>query len=118
MSEKLLHATVSPLRPDTPNSNLQIGFVGLGSMGYLMARNLASHIASASPQLPPLIVYNRTSSKSQKLVEELGQEKVRVSESPGQLATECDVIITNLANDEVVKSIYAEFARAINVREP
>jgi 3-hydroxyisobutyrate dehydrogenase-like beta-hydroxyacid dehydrogenase len=64
------------------------------------------------------VVYNRTVSKSQKLQEEMGDGKIKIVESPGQLAMECDVIITNLANDEVVRDMYIQFAEALSVSEP
>lgn len=107
-------------RPPTPQPHpLQIGFYGLGSMGYLMARNLANHIPSGLATSLPLLVFNRTPAKCEKLVAELGGEakgRVRIAQSAQQLAVECDVIITNLANDAVVKSVYEEFARVLTVR--
>lgn len=110
-------------RPPTPQPHpLQVGFYGLGAMGYLMARNLANHKpnpAAASATSLPLLIFNRTPAKCVKLVQELGGEakgKARIAQSAEQLAIECDVIITNLANDEAVKSVYAEFAKALTVR--
>ncbi|KAG1908364.1 NAD(P)-binding protein [Suillus fuscotomentosus] len=75
-----LHAGTIPFsRPPTPGVHpLQIGFCGLGAMGYLMARNLANSL-----------ILNRLSSFADTL---------------DQLATECDVIFTCLANDAVVIS--------------
>jgi 3-hydroxyisobutyrate dehydrogenase-like beta-hydroxyacid dehydrogenase len=86
-------------------------------MGYLMARNLANH----KPTSLPLLIFNRTPAKCAKLVQELGSEaegKVRIAQSAEQLAIECDVIITSLANDEAVKSVYAEFARVLTQTPP
>jgi 3-hydroxyisobutyrate dehydrogenase-like beta-hydroxyacid dehydrogenase len=82
-------------------------------MGYFMARNLANSRKSHSS---PVLVYNRSLAKSQKLLEELGTSTVKVADTLDQLATECDVIFTNLANDTVVTSIYNEFAKALVVR--
>jgi 3-hydroxyisobutyrate dehydrogenase-like beta-hydroxyacid dehydrogenase len=109
------HASTIPFsRPPTPGVHpLQVGFCGLGAMGYFMARNLAISFKS---QLPPLLVYNRTVAKSQKLLAELGTSAVKVANTVDQLATECDVIFTNLGNDAVVTSIYNEFAKALAVR--
>lgn len=106
------HAGTIPFsRPPTPGLHpLQIGFCGLGAMGYFMARNLAN---SRKSQSPPLVVYNRTVAKSQKLLAELGASAVKVADTLGQLATECDVIFTCLVNDEVVTSVYNEFAKAL-----
>jgi 3-hydroxyisobutyrate dehydrogenase-like beta-hydroxyacid dehydrogenase len=63
-------------------------------------------------------VWNRTVTKSTKLVEELGENKVRIASSLAQMVTECDVIITNLANDHVVKHIYEEFSNALKQAPP
>jgi 3-hydroxyisobutyrate dehydrogenase-like beta-hydroxyacid dehydrogenase len=104
-------------RPGTPAGHppLQLGFLGLGAMGYLMARNLATHPSSHPAGSLPLIVWNRTATTAEKLVKELGEEKVRIAQSPAQMATDCDVIITNLANDDAVKYIYEQFSNAIKV---
>lgn len=86
-------------------------------MGYLMARNLATHKSSHPVSSPPLLVYNRTVAKCEKLSKELGGEgKIRIAQSAAELAVECDVIITNLANDDVVKAVYEEFSDALTVR--
>jgi 3-hydroxyisobutyrate dehydrogenase-like beta-hydroxyacid dehydrogenase len=46
----------------------------------------------------------------------VGEDRVRIAQSAGQVALEADIIITNLASDEVVKAIYQEFAQALEVR--
>lgn len=113
----LHHDKLPYSRPPTPGQHpLQIGFLGLGAMGYFMARNLATHKASHPVSSPPLLVYNRTAAKAEKLVKELGENTVRAVQSAGDLANECDVIITNLANDDAVKSVYKEFDEALSVR--
>ncbi|KAF8079004.1 NAD-P-binding protein [Lyophyllum atratum] len=122
MSELLLTAlspkqdAVPYSRPETPDSHAaqKIGFVGLGSMGYLMAQNLANHRAS----LTPLLVWNRTIEKAERLLNTLGKDKIRVAQDLAQVASECDVIITNLANDAVVKSVYETFAEALKRTPP
>lgn len=83
-------------------------------MGYLMARNLANH---QRPDLLPVFVYNRTVSKSQELASELGPKKIIIAESPEQLVHECDVIITSLSNDTVIKEVYQQFATALRVKK-
>lgn len=60
-----------------------IGFIGLGLMGSLMAKNI--HKAGF-----PLVVYNRSRSKTDEF-ESMG---IRVVDSPKDLVSECDVIIT------------------------
>ncbi|RDB26407.1 putative oxidoreductase YfjR [Hypsizygus marmoreus] len=93
-----------------------VGFVGLGALGTHMARNLALHRATAG--LSPLLIWNRTVAKSQKLAEDLGLNKVRVAETLEDLATECDVVITNLANDAVSKDVYGVFVKAVKASAP
>ncbi|OBZ79641.1 putative oxidoreductase YfjR [Grifola frondosa] len=103
-------------RPATPGYHaLQIGWCGLGAMGYLMARNLAKYRGTHSPGSPPLLVWNRTASKSEQLQKELGEDKIKIAQSPKDIALECDVVFTNLANDTVVKDIYEQFANALKV---
>lgn len=102
-------------RPTTPKPHpLKIGWYGLGAMGYFMARNIATSRQSQS-NTTPVLLYNRTLSKAQKLVDQVGSSAAKVASSPAQLATECDVIFTNLANDAAVQSVYNDFAKALSV---
>jgi 3-hydroxyisobutyrate dehydrogenase-like beta-hydroxyacid dehydrogenase len=103
-------------RPETPYVRSQIGFVGLGAMGYFMARNLARARSGHGAHSSPLIVWNRTVVKSEKLQSELGVDEVHIAQSPAEVATKCDVIITNLSNDEVVRAVYEEYSKALSVR--
>ena len=107
-------------RPQTPGrqNQLQIGWIGLGAMGYLMARNLANYRATHLDQQPPLIVWNRSKEKSEKLLLELGDGKVAIAETVVEVAAKCDIILTSLASDEVVKSVYKEIAAALQARSP
>ncbi|KAG6842440.1 hypothetical protein C0991_007570 [Blastosporella zonata] len=111
--------TIPYSRPGTPSSHglQQIGFVGLGAMGYLMAQNLANQHSSPNGH-PPLLVWNRSVNKAEKLFATLGKDKIRIAQDLAQIASECDVIITNLANDAVVKSIYEKFAEALKAEQP
>jgi 3-hydroxyisobutyrate dehydrogenase-like beta-hydroxyacid dehydrogenase len=74
---------------------MKIGFIGLGNMGQVMARNLAR----AGRQLS---VYNGTRSRA----EELRAEGTRVAVSPYDAALHADVLITMLSNDEVVEGVF------------
>ncbi|RDB28753.1 putative oxidoreductase YfjR [Hypsizygus marmoreus] len=116
-----LHQDAVPYsRPITPASHhpTKIGFVGLGSMGYLIAQNLANYHAAHSDGNPPVLVWNRSAEKSEKLLQALGKDKIRIAQDLGQVATECDVIITNLANDAAVKSVYEKFTAALTHLPP
>ena len=71
---------------------MQVGFIGLGSMGAPMARNLikAGHA---------LAVYNRTRSSAE-VFEPLG---ARVAGSPGEAAAGAEAVVTMLADDRAVE---------------
>jgi len=73
--------------------SMEIGFVGLGSMGEPIARNLlkAGH---------QLIVYNRTRSKA----DELAREGARVASSPAE-AAQAGTVFTMLADDSAVEDV-------------
>ncbi|CAE7140915.1 unnamed protein product [Rhizoctonia solani] len=82
-------------RPPTPQPHPNvIGFIGLGNMGYLMARNLARH-----SEHPPLL--------------EVGESKVKIIDTPGELASLADITFTSLGSDEVVRSIYYDIAQTL-----
>ena len=70
---------------------MDVGFIGLGNMGFQMARNLlkAGHAVR---------VYNRTSSRA----EPLEKEGAVVAKTPAE-ASAGDAVITMLANDEAVE---------------
>ena len=62
-----------------------------------------------------MLVWNRSPQKSEKLLQEVGGSKVRIAQDLAEIARECDIIITSLSTDEVVKSVYEEFARELSV---
>ncbi|KAI0919997.1 hypothetical protein AcW1_002889 [Taiwanofungus camphoratus] len=99
-------------------ASLKVGWCGLGAMGYFMARNLSAYRASAYPGASPMLVYNRTTAKAEQLQSLLGAEHVEVARTPSQLASECDVVLTSLANDAVVRAVYEEYARALKEAKP
>jgi 2-hydroxy-3-oxopropionate reductase len=71
-----------------------IGFIGLGIMGKPMARNLIRAGFS-------LTVHNR----SRPAVDELAREGAQVAESPADLASSCDVVITMLPDTPDVEAV-------------
>ncbi len=77
---------------------MRVGFIGLGAMGELLARNLASTDLLYA-------VWNRTSERAESLASELG---VRRAKSPAKLAKWCDVVfICVSADDDVLDVIWA-----------
>jgi 3-hydroxyisobutyrate dehydrogenase-like beta-hydroxyacid dehydrogenase len=78
-------------RPITPEQGHRVGIYGLGAIGYHVARNLANSLSTL-----PLVVYNRTTSKSEKLVNELGPNKISIAKSPAELVNSCDIMYAQL----------------------
>lgn len=74
-----------------------------------MARNLAKHTEGH------IIVHNRTREKSEKLQKELGEHKIKIADTSAELVILSDVVFTNLANDEVVSSVYDNILHALKV---
>ncbi len=81
---------------------MRIGFIGLGSMGSAMATNLikAQH---------RLTVYNRTRSRAEDL-QPLG---AKIAETPGEAASDCEALITMLADDRAVEEVVFTQGKAI-----
>src|SRR3954451_11723449 len=73
---------------------MRISFIGLGSMGLPMAKNLLDAGFE-------LTVYNRTRSRAY----ELGQTNLRVAASPREAAQSADLLLTMLADDAAVESV-------------
>jgi len=106
-------------RPASPGATtLQVGWYGLGNMGSMMAKNLAKNNKSHPAANGPILVYNRSSAKAEKLVKEVGASAAKIAESPAQLVQQCDIIFTNLANDTVVTTVYNEFAKVLHQSPP
>ncbi|MDB5130648.1 MAG: 6-phosphogluconate dehydrogenase [Mucilaginibacter sp.] len=72
----------------------KIGFIGLGSMGLNMAKNLVE-------QGYHLQVYNRTGSKA----DALDQKSITKCKTPAEAAEGVQAVITMLADDDAVKEV-------------
>jgi 3-hydroxyisobutyrate dehydrogenase-like beta-hydroxyacid dehydrogenase len=81
---------------------MNVGFIGLGSMGAGMSRNLikAGH---------ELIVYNRTRSRA----EEMQSLGARVADTVSEAAVGVEALITMLADDRAVQDVIFDPGRAI-----
>ncbi|CAG8594060.1 12735_t:CDS:2, partial [Dentiscutata erythropus] len=84
-------------------------FIGLGAMGLPMAINLQTHFSSNN--LPPLIVYNRTFSKTQS-VKEIG---AIAANSLKQVIENANIIFTSLANDDAVNQTYGQMLKELEL---
>jgi len=75
-------------------------FIGLGVMGYAMA----GHLVSAKY---PTSVYNRTSSKAKKWVEDYHQSTVKIRDclTPKEASETADVVFICVGNDDDLRSV-------------
>jgi 3-hydroxyisobutyrate dehydrogenase-like beta-hydroxyacid dehydrogenase len=85
----------------------EIGFIGLGLMGSRLARRL--HAMGWNVQ-----AWNR----SPKPADELRKEGIVFAESIADLVAESDVVVSSLANDAAVKSVYLDKAGVFSAVEP
>lgn len=82
------------------------GFAGLGNMGSEMAKNLASFAKSNGHS--PVLVWNRTRQKCDSLRD---GNHVEVADSIELLTSQCDVIHTCLANDNVALEVIRQILK-------
>ncbi len=73
---------------------MQLGFIGLGSLGTPIAQNI---IDSGHT----LVVYNRTASKAQPLAD----KGAKIATSVAELAKACDIVFTMVADDAALKAV-------------
>src|SRR5450631_2405303 len=83
------------MKPLTPN-RVKTGFIGLGHMGNPIARRLLGHGYQLS-------VYDMDPVKTQAIAE----QGAGVAKNIIELARTCDVLLSSLTNDEVVRSVYS-----------
>jgi len=79
------------------HENTRLGFIGIGNMGSRIARRLLAHGYQ-------LTAYNR----SREAAEALTKYGATVADSIAELASEADVILSSLTNDEAVKTVYSD----------
>ncbi|CAK7271952.1 hypothetical protein SEPCBS57363_004885 [Sporothrix epigloea] len=80
-------------------------FIGLGNMGYAMARNIAQKANLDTP----LTVYNRSRDRAMALVEDIASPgKVVVADSVVAGVGSADIVWLMLSNDDVVESVTDE----------
>src|SRR3982074_1820650 len=73
---------------------MKVGFIGMGIMGSRMAANLQKEGYD-------LVVFNRTRSKAQPLLD----QGATFAESPAKLAAQVDVLFTMLAHPDAVAQV-------------
>jgi 3-hydroxyisobutyrate dehydrogenase-like beta-hydroxyacid dehydrogenase len=77
--------------------NTRLGFIGIGNMGSRMAKRLLEHGYQ-------LMAYNRSRENAEALV----KYGATVADGIAELASEADVILSSLTNDDAVKSVYTD----------
>jgi len=77
--------------------NTRLGFIGIGNMGSRIAKHLLEHGYQ-------VIAYNRSREPAEALV----KYGATVADSIGELASEVDVVVSSLTNDDAVKSVYTD----------
>src|SRR5208337_539340 len=85
----------------------QVGFIGLGLMGSRLTRRLDSfgwHV--------------RAWNRSPKSADELGKWGIAIAPSIADLVAESDVILSSLANDAAVQSVYLDEGGIISTARP
>ena len=75
---------------------MNIGFIGLGRMGFPMARNLAAAGHT-------LFVYDSQPAVMEQLQEQAGAQP---QAAPREAARQCEVLFTVLPNDDIVREVY------------
>jgi 3-hydroxyisobutyrate dehydrogenase-like beta-hydroxyacid dehydrogenase len=88
-------------------ANTRLGFIGLGLMGSRLTRRLHSsgwHIQA----------WNR----SPRPAEQIGKEGIAVAPSIADLVAQSDVILSSLANDAAVRSVYCDKGGIFSVAAP
>jgi 3-hydroxyisobutyrate dehydrogenase len=85
----------------------QLGFIGLGLMGSRLARRLHS------------IGWNiRAWNRSPEPAAEIGKEGIAIAPSIAGLVADSDVILSSLANDAAVRSVYFDKGGVFSAAEP
>jgi 3-hydroxyisobutyrate dehydrogenase-like beta-hydroxyacid dehydrogenase len=87
--------------------NTKVGFIGLGLMGSRLARRL--HGAGWD-----IRAWNR----SPQPAAEASKEGIAIAPSAASLVTDSDVILSSLANDEAVRSVYLDKGGVLSEAEP
>lgn len=88
----------------------QVGWIGLGSMGIAMSKNLQTHLAAVGA--PSLLFTNRTMSRGQALKEWGGIPIETVDE----LARKSEIIFSCVSRHRLALSLVADLCRSVMIR--
>jgi len=90
------------------------GFIGLGAMGYPMAKNLRAKI----PEGDTLTIFDLNSASVEKFSQEATPSGVVVAKSPREVAEKADNIISALPEPRHVKSVFEEILASTLPKPP
>jgi len=82
-----------------------IGFIGLGIMGQGMVARLVSQGVAGTDD-KPLVVWNRTPTKCQELVQQFPDATIVIKESPCDVVRACDVTYSMLSTPEASQVVF------------
>ncbi|WVF71494.1 hypothetical protein IAT40_006300 [Kwoniella sp. CBS 6097] len=100
------------MSPDSALTLTRIGYIGLGSMGLPIARNLIKYINAN--QLQPLTVWNRSKEKYDSLKSD--NPEGFYAENLADVVERCDLVFTSLINDQAAQEVYGELFKAAEKR--
>mmetsp|Transcript_8565 Transcript_8565/g.20463 ORF Transcript_8565/g.20463 Transcript_8565/m.20463 type:complete len:314 (+) Transcript_8565:111-1052(+) len=82
-----------------------VGFIGLGIMGEGMAARLLSE-GVAGTESAPLVVWNRTKSKCDALVEKFPDKQIVVKDTAKEVVEDCGITYSMLSTPEASKAVF------------
>jgi 3-hydroxyisobutyrate dehydrogenase-like beta-hydroxyacid dehydrogenase len=80
-------------------SSPRLAWIGLGNMGRGMTKNIVEKGTYTSP----LLLYNRTTARAEKLASSLPSDKVKVASSIEECVNDADIIFTCVGDDKAIK---------------
>mmetsp|Transcript_14744 Transcript_14744/g.18751 ORF Transcript_14744/g.18751 Transcript_14744/m.18751 type:complete len:318 (-) Transcript_14744:1514-2467(-) len=87
----------------------KIGFIGLGIMGEGMANCLLKDAVAGTPE-SPLIIWNRTSAKSENLKASHPDKTIEIKSSAKDVVSSCDIVFSMLSTPEASAAVFDDAA--------
>ncbi|KAI1266047.1 NAD binding domain of 6-phosphogluconate dehydrogenase-domain-containing protein [Xylariaceae sp. FL1019] len=114
-AHRIIRSTFNAQRRGFSSSSRRLdsyGFIGLGQMGFQMAKNLQSKLSPSDA----IRLFDINKAAAQKLIEEIrasqaGGAVVEIAESVSDAAEDADTIITVLPEPSHVKGVYSELLK-------
>lgn len=91
----------------------RLAWLGLGNMGRGMVKNLVEK----GEYTAPLLIYNRTAARSEKLASTLPSEKVKVITSIEEAVDSADIIFTCVGDDAAIEQTLATAINSSKIKD-